>query len=108
MIAANVAAPPPCGAPATSSLAPRAAAAVGAVADAAVGPEMILGHPTLYVSDNIPLDEAVSTAHRAPSQVQRVLRREDEGLVDDRRCLQLWATILKETTVSERATARTR
>jgi hypothetical protein len=35
--------------------------------------------------------------------VQRVLRREGEGLTDERRRLQLWSAMLKETTVSERA-----
>jgi hypothetical protein len=34
-----------------------------------VGPEVILGHPTLYVPDDIPLDEALSMSHRALSQV---------------------------------------
>jgi hypothetical protein len=75
-----------------------------AAAGAAVGSEVIPGHPTLYASDDIPLDEAVSMAHRALSQVQRVLRLEDEGLTDERRCLQLWATLLKETIVFETET----
>jgi hypothetical protein len=70
MIAACAGAPsPPHGASAVSSSTPRAAA--GATAGTALGPEVILGHPTLY----------------------------------KRRCLQLWATMLKETTVSERAAA---
>jgi hypothetical protein len=66
------------------------------------------GASPLYTSDDIPPYEAMSTAHRALSQVQRVLRREGEGLADKRRHLQLWATILKETTVFERAAARAR
>jgi hypothetical protein len=52
-----------------SSLAPHAAVAVGAAAGVIVGPEVIMGHPTFYASDDIPLDEAMSTAHRALSQV---------------------------------------
>jgi hypothetical protein len=40
--------------------------------------------------------------------VQRVLRREDGDLTDECRRLQLWASMLKETTVTERAEARGR
>jgi hypothetical protein len=70
MIVVRTAAPSPShGAPAMSSSAPHAATAVGAAASAAAGLEVVLGHPTLYVLDNIPLDEAVSTTHRALSQV---------------------------------------
>jgi hypothetical protein len=49
--------------------------------------------------------EAVSTAHQALSQAQRVLHREGEDLPDERRCLQLWASMLKRTTVFERVVA---
>jgi hypothetical protein len=52
-----------------------------------VGLEVILGHPTLYATDDIPLDEAVSTAHRALSQMQLLLRQEGEGLADERQRL---------------------
>jgi hypothetical protein len=41
------------------------------------------------------VSEAVSTAHQAQSQAQRVLRREGEDLADERHHLQLWATMLK-------------
>jgi hypothetical protein len=71
-----------------------------------VGLEVIMGHPTFYAPDDIPLDEVVSMAHRALSQVQHVLRWEDKGLTDEHRRLHLWATMLKEMTVSERAVAR--
>jgi hypothetical protein len=37
-----------------------------------------------------------------------VLRREDGDLTNERRRLQLWASMLKETTVTERAEARGR
>jgi hypothetical protein len=50
----------------------------------------------------------MSTAHQALSQAQRVLCREGEDLADERRCLQLWASILKWMTMSERAAARAR
>jgi hypothetical protein len=50
----------------------------------------------------------MSTAHQALSQAQRVLRREGEDLADERRHLQLWASILKWMTMSERAVTRAR
>jgi hypothetical protein len=52
--------------------------------------------------------EAVSTAHQALSQAQRVLHRKGEDLADERRRLQLWASMLKRMTVSERAAAQAR
>jgi hypothetical protein len=45
----------------------------------------------------------VSTAHQALSQAQRVLRHEGEDLADECRRLQLWASMLKRTMMSERA-----
>jgi hypothetical protein len=67
-----------------------------------------MGHPTYHAPGDISLDGAVSTALRALSQVQRVLHREDGDLADERRRLQLWASMLKETTITERAEARGR
>jgi predicted dithiol-disulfide oxidoreductase (DUF899 family) len=67
--------------------------------------EVVLGHPTPYAPGNISVNEAVSTAHQALSQAQRVLRREGEDLANERRRLQLWASMLKRTTMSERAAA---
>jgi hypothetical protein len=85
MIIMHATAPsPPHGAAAASLPAPRTATIVGAAAGVAVGPEVIMGHRTFYAPDDISLDEAVNTAHMALSQVQRVLRRIDEGLVDER------------------------
>jgi hypothetical protein len=88
----------------TILVAPLTVAALGAATGA--GMEVVLGHPTPYAPDDIPLGEAMSTAHRALSQVQRVLRREGEDLADERRCLHLWASMLKRTTVFERVVAR--
>jgi hypothetical protein len=65
-----------------------------------------MGYPTSYTPDDIPLEEVVSTTHRAMSQVQCVLHREHEGLDDEHRCLQLCATMLQKTTVYERVAAR--
>jgi hypothetical protein len=104
MIVAHGAAPPPHGAVEASSPAPCTAAAAAACV---VGePEVVMGHPTFHVLDDIPLDKAVSAALMALSQAQRVLRREDEDLVDERRRLQLWATMFKKTMATERAVAR--
>jgi hypothetical protein len=97
----TAAAPPPsCGARAPFSLAPRTAVTSGATTD--VGMEVVLGHLTPYVPDDISLVEAVSMAHQALSQVQRVLHCEGEDLADMHRCLQLWASMLKRTTMSKR------
>jgi hypothetical protein len=69
MIVVRLAAPSPShGAPVASSPAPRAAATTSAAAGDAAGVEVVIGHPILYAPDDIPLDEAVSTAHRALSQ----------------------------------------
>jgi hypothetical protein len=84
------------------------AAPVDAAADAVGETEVVMGHPTYHAPGNISLDGAVSTALKAMSQVQRVLRREDGDLADERRRLQLWASMLKETTATERAEARGR
>jgi hypothetical protein len=91
-----------------SSSAPGTAAPADAAADAVGGPEVVMGHPSCHAPGDISLDGAVSTALRALSQVQRALRWEDEDLADERRRLQLWATMLKETMVTERAAARGR
>jgi hypothetical protein len=99
---------PPLAAAVASSSALGTAAPADAAADAVGEPEVVMGHPTCHAPGDISLDGAVSTALRALSQVQRVLRREDGDLADERRRLQLWATMLKETTVTERAEARGR
>jgi hypothetical protein len=96
----------PLAAAATSSPALGAAAAADAGADAAGETEVVMGHPTYHAPGDISLDGAVSTALRALSQVQCVLRREDGDLTDERQRLQLWTSMLKETTTTERAEAR--
>jgi hypothetical protein len=108
MIAVRVAAAPPPsrGAQAPLSSAPRRATTSGAATGE--GMEVVMGHPTPYAPGDISVGEAVSTAHQALSQAQRVLHREGEDLADERRRLQLWASMLKRTTVSERAAARAR
>jgi hypothetical protein len=68
MITARAAAPSPShGAPVPSSLAPLIATGMGAASG--TGLEVVLGHPTPYAPDDIPLGEVVSTAHRALSQL---------------------------------------
>jgi hypothetical protein len=98
----------PLAAVAASPSALGTAALADAAADAVGETEVVMGHPTYHAPGDISLDGAVSTALRALSQVQRVLHREDGDLADERRRLQLWASMLKETTVSERAEARGR
>jgi hypothetical protein len=105
MINAHGAASPSHGAAEASSLAHRTPAAMDAATGVVREPEMVMGHPMFHASDDIPLDEAVNTVHRALSQAQPVLHWEDEDLTDERRCLQLWATMLKETMVTERVVA---
>jgi hypothetical protein len=70
--------------------------------------EVVLGHPTPYASGDISMGEAMSTAQQALSQAQRILHHEGEDLSDERRHLQLWTSMLKRMTVSERAAARAR
>jgi hypothetical protein len=72
------------------------------------GMEVVLGHPTPYALGDVSVSEAVNMAHQALSQAQCVLHREGEDLADERRRLQLWASMLKRTTISERAAARAR
>jgi hypothetical protein len=101
----TVAAPLPSrGARAPLSSVPRTAAASGAATGE--GMEVVLGHPTPYAPGDISMGEAMSTAHPALSQAQRVLHGEGEDLADECRCLQLWASMLMRTTVFERAVAR--
>jgi hypothetical protein len=90
MIVVRTAAAPPSshGARAPLSSVPRRAATSGAAA--ADGMEVVLGHPTPYAVGDISMSEAVSTAHQALSQVQRVLHCKGEDLADERRRLQLW------------------
>jgi hypothetical protein len=102
----SVAPSSPLAAAAASSSALGAAAPADAAADAVEETEVVTGHPTYHAPGDISLDGAVSTALRALSQVQRVLRREDGDLADERQRLQLWASMLKETTATERAEAR--
>jgi hypothetical protein len=98
------AAPPPSrGGRAPPSSVPRRTTASRAATDE--GMEVVMGHPTPYASGDISVGEAVSTAHQALSQAQHVLHREGEHLANERRCLQLWASMLKRMTVSKRAAA---
>jgi hypothetical protein len=98
----------PLTAAAASSPALGATAAADVGADAAGETEVVMGHPTYRAPGDVSLDGVVSTALRALSQVQRVLKREDGDLANERQRLQLWASMLKETTATERAEARGR
>jgi hypothetical protein len=108
MIAVRMAAAPSPshGVRAPLSSVPRTAATSGAASNEGV--EVVLGHPTLYTPSDISVGKAESTAHQALYQAQRVLHHEGEDLADERRRLQLWASMLKRTRVSERAAVRAR
>jgi hypothetical protein len=85
MIVVHAAAPSlPHGAAEASSPATHTAAATDATASVVGELEVVMGHPTFHVPDDIPLNEAVSTAHRALSQAQCVLCQEDDDLIDER------------------------
>jgi hypothetical protein len=69
MIVVHVVAPsPPHATAEVSSPAPHAAAVMDTAANVVGEPEVVMGHPAFHATDDIPLDEAVSTAHRALSQ----------------------------------------
>jgi hypothetical protein len=85
---------------AASSSALGTATAADTAANAVGETKVVMGHPTYHAPGDISLDGAVSTALRALSQVQRVLRRKDRDLADECQRLQLWASMLKETTAT--------
>jgi hypothetical protein len=99
----TVAPSPSRGARAPLSSVPRRAAASGAATGE--GMEVVLLHRTPYAPGDISVGEAVSTAHQALSQAQRIQHHEGEDLADEHRCLQMWASLFKWTAVSERAAA---
>jgi hypothetical protein len=106
MITIHTAAAPP---PSHGARAPLSSASHRAIASGAAtgeGMEVVLGLPTPYASGDISMSEAVSTVHQALSQAQHILHYEGENLADERRCLQLWASMLKRTTMSEKAMAQ--
>jgi hypothetical protein len=70
------------GTPVPSPSSPHIAAFMGTASGA--GLEVVLGHPAHYAPGDVPLDEAVTTAHWDLSQVQRVLHRKGEDLDDER------------------------
>jgi hypothetical protein len=74
----------------------------------AVEPEVILGHPTLRAPGDVSLDEAMGMARWVLTQAQNVLHRERGGIVVERRRLLLWASMLKERTMVERARVEAR
>jgi hypothetical protein len=69
---------------------------------------VILGHPMLRAPRDVSLDEVMGMARWALTQTQDVLRRESGGINDEWQCLLLWASILKEQTMTEKARAEAR
>jgi hypothetical protein len=66
-------------------------------------PEVILGHPLLRAPWDVSLDEAVGMARWVLDQAQNKLRWECGDIYDERQCLLLWASMLKELSISEMA-----
>jgi hypothetical protein len=85
-----------------------ATAAVSADDDTAEELKVVLGHPVLRASGDVSLSEAMGTTHWALNQVHGVLRRERENIDDERRCLLLWASLLKKQTTFEKEKAETK
>jgi chromosome segregation ATPase len=85
---------------------PSTAAADDDVAMEELG--VILEHPTLRAPGYVSLNEAMGTARWALTQAQNVLRRESGGIVDERWRLLVWAFMLKERTMAERARVEAR
>jgi hypothetical protein len=71
-------------------------------------PGVILGHPTLRAPGDVSLDDTLGMAHWVLTQAQNVLRQESGGIVDERQCLLLWASMLQERTTVERARVEAR
>jgi hypothetical protein len=71
-------------------------------------PGVILGHPTLRAPGDVSLDDTLGMARWVLTQAQNVLRRESGGIVDERQCLLLWASMLQERTMAERARVEAR
>jgi hypothetical protein len=73
-----------------------------------VEPEVILGHPTLRAPRDVSLDEAMGTTRWALTQAQNVLHRESGGIIDERRRLLQWTSMIEERTMTERARVEVR
>jgi hypothetical protein len=71
-------------------------------------PEVILGHPMLRAPEDVSLDEAMRMARWTHTQAQNMLHRESGGIVDERRRLLQWASMLMECTMVERARVEAR
>jgi hypothetical protein len=68
---------------------------------------VILGHPIRAPVD-VSLDEAMGTARWALTQAKDVLRQESGGINDEWRRLLLWASMLRERTMTEMARVEVR
>jgi hypothetical protein len=71
-------------------------------------PGLILGHPMLRAPRDVSLGEAMGMARWVLTQAQNVLHRESGGIVDERRRLLLWSSMLKERTMAERVRVEAR
>jgi hypothetical protein len=71
-------------------------------------PRVILEQPTLKAPRDVSLDEAMGMACWAFTQAHNVFCRESGGIIDEQRCLLLWASMLMERTTVERVRVEVR
>jgi hypothetical protein len=71
-------------------------------------PEVVLEHHILKAPRDVSLDEAMGKVCWVLNQAQDVLRQESRDNNNERRCLQLWASMLKDRTTSEMVMAQAR
>jgi hypothetical protein len=71
-------------------------------------PEVVLEHHILKAPRDVSLDEAMGKVCWVLNQAQDVLRQESRDNNNERRCLQLWASMLKDRTTSEKVMAQAR
>jgi hypothetical protein len=79
-----------------------ATASAGADDNAVEEPEVIMGHPSLWVLGAISLSEVMDTTHFVLNKAHVVLRWEREDINEEWLCLSVWVSLLKKRTTSEK------
>jgi predicted HTH domain antitoxin len=77
-----------------------ATASAGTNDNAAEEPDAILGHPGLRLPGAVSLSEVMGMTHFALNQVHDVLTRSREDINEERLCLSMWVSMLKQQTTS--------
>jgi hypothetical protein len=67
--------------------------------------EVICGHPGLRAPGVVSLFDVMGTTHFALNQVHDVLHREREDINEERQCLSMWFSLLKQRTTFEKEKA---